>query len=90
MYVPTGVTVHVPPSMEMLRVITEVAASDTIYTTGTLPLITFAPGNEPSTKVMLAVGGVLSTLKLLVTVDVAFPTSSLTVTRMVYVPSGIL
>ena len=68
MYVPTGVTVHVPPSMEMLRVITEVAASDTIYTTGTLPLTTFNPGNEPAIRVMLAVGAVLSTLKLLVTV----------------------
>ena len=89
-YVPATIPVHVPPSIEIVHVATEVAASETIYTTDTLPITTFAPGKAPSTKVIFAVGAVLSTLNSLVTVAITFPTSSSAVTRMVYVPSNIL
>ena len=61
MYVPATIPVHVPPSIEIVHVATEVTASEIVYSTVTLPLTTFAPGNEPSTKVMFAIGGVLST-----------------------------
>ncbi len=57
--------VHVPPSIEIACAATEVTASKTVYTTDTLPFTTFAPGNEPSTKVMLAIGAVLSTTLVL-------------------------
>ena len=52
----------------MERVATEVFVSDAVYTTDMLPLITFVPGIAPSTKMILAIGAVLSTLKALVTV----------------------
>ena len=68
MYVPATIPVHVPPSIEIVHVATDVAASDVVNTTGTLPLTTFAPGIAPSTRVILAIGAVLSTLKALVTV----------------------
>ena len=66
MYVPSGIPVNVPPSMETVHVATEVAASETTYTTDTLPLITFVPGDEPSTRVILTIGAVLSTTVVVV------------------------
>ena len=69
---------------------THVAVSVAVYTTDTLPLTTIDPGNAPATKVIVATGTVLSTLKALLIVEVAFSTSSLAVTRIVYVPSSIL